>query len=49
MTYKKEKLTKPIWRGKRVFKWKIVRPDGSTVFLFQDEKTAEETLVRLGT
>jgi len=49
MTYKLQKLETPIWRnGRRVFKWRIVRDDGSLVFLFQDEKTAKETLNKLG-
>ncbi len=48
MTYTIKKLNKPVWRsGRRVFKYKIVREDGSTVFLFQDKETAEETLNKL--
>lgn len=48
MNYKLEKLEKPIWRsGRRVFKWRIVRQDGTTVFLFQEERIAKETLEKL--
>jgi len=47
--YKIKKLKKPIWRpGRRVFKYKIFRTeDESTVFLFEDKKTAETTLEKL--
>jgi len=49
MKYKVEKLETPIWRsGRRIFKYKILRlSDKETVFLFQDKKTAEDTLGRL--
>lgn len=48
MKYKIEKLDKPIFRsGRRIFKYKIVRSDGSTVFLFEDKVTAKQTLGKL--
>ncbi len=48
--YKINKLEKPVWRpGRRIFRYEIVRvEDGSTVFLFEDLKTAESTLEKLG-
>jgi hypothetical protein len=49
MKYKIVKLEKPIYRsGRRRFTYKIVRSDGSLVFLFQDLETAESTLENLG-
>lgn len=49
MKYKIIKLEQPIFRsGRRKFTYKIVRNDGSLVFLFQDYETAEFTLENLG-
>jgi len=49
MSYKIEKLESPIFRsGRRIFKYRILRTtDRETVFLFQDKKTAEDTLEKL--
>jgi hypothetical protein len=53
MEYKLLKLEEPIYRsGRRKFTYKIVRLKDEftweTLFLFQDKKTAQDTLEKLG-
>lgn len=52
MKYQLIKLEKPIFRsGRRKFNYKIIRLDSlgttETIFLFEDKRTAEQTLEKL--